>query len=69
MHQQFAKQIKTAREAAGMTRQECADAMGIHINNWTNTEEGRRPASVAFWQRMAEVVGIKLNVTSEPKGE
>ena len=43
-------EIKAARMEAGLTQQESADMMGVHLRSWQRWEYGKREMSPAYFE-------------------
>lgn len=52
--------IRRERERKGLTYAAAAEAIGTSQPAWHSVENGRRPASEEFLQRMAESLGLNL---------
>ena len=57
----FGRAITQAREDAGLTRQDLADAIGVHVNTVARTERGVLNPTLRSSMRLAEGVGVPLS--------
>jgi len=56
----FAERLRAAREAAGMTQAQAADAAGIRQPDWSDYETGNVQPSLAQAARLAQAIGARL---------
>ncbi len=62
------RNLKEARQAAGMTQQQMADKLGISERYYKQIEAGQRTGDFTLWDMMEELLGIhqrKLREISE----
>lgn len=60
--------LKNARQEAGMTQQQVADALGISLVYYQKIEAGNRTGDFALWDTLEDITGIhqrKLREISE----
>ncbi len=60
--------LKNARQEAGMTQQQVADALGISLVYYQKIEAGNRTGDFVLWDTLEDVTGIhqrKLREISE----
>jgi transcriptional regulator with XRE-family HTH domain len=63
---ELARQLRAARQAAGLTQQDVADAVGIISRNQvTNIENRERGMSVEALVSMAATVGLRVTLVKE----
>ena len=51
------KNLKEARQKAGMTQQQMADTLGISIRYYQNIETGDRAGSFYIWDALEDITG------------
>lgn len=61
----FGPRLRAAREKAGLTQQQAADAAGILRTTYTRIEQGR-PTSLEYARRLADAVGASLDDLCPP---
>ncbi len=62
------KNLKEARQRAGMTQREVAEKLGIHERYYKSLESGERRGSIEYWDALEDMFGInqrKLRELSE----
>ena len=62
------KNLKEARQKAGMTQREVAEKLGIHERYYKSLESGERRGSIEYWDALEDMFGInqrKLRELSE----
>lgn len=59
------KNLKEARQKAGMTQQQMADKLGISLRYYQNIEEGSRTGGFALWDALEDITGIHQRVLRE----
>ena len=59
--------IIEARISQNLTQKELAEKTGIHQSEISKIENGTRNPSIKLLQRLAEGMGMVLNITFEPK--
>jgi len=52
------KNLKDARQKAGMTQQQVADRVGISLRYYQNIEAGDRTGDFTLWDQLEELFGI-----------
>lgn len=52
------KNLKEARQKAGMTQQQKADELGISIRYYLNIEVGSRTGDFTLWDMLEDITGI-----------
>ena len=60
--------LKNARQKAGMTQQQVADALGISLVYYQKIEAGSRTGDFVLWDTLEDITGIhqrKLREISE----
>lgn len=60
--------LKNARQQAGMTQQQVADALGISLVYYQKIEAGNRTGDFSLWDTLEDITGIhqrKLREISE----
>lgn len=57
----FGSRLQSAREAAGLTQEQVADALGLHAAAVSQIERGRREPKVHLAKRLADAVGVPLD--------
>ena len=59
------KNLKEARQKAGMTQQEVADKLDISLRYYQNIEAGDRTGDFALWDTLEDITGIHQRVLRE----
>ena len=59
------KNLKEARQKAGMTLQQMADKLGISLRYYQNIEDGSRTGDFALWDRLEDITGIHQRILRE----
>lgn len=62
------KNLKEARQKAGMTQQQMADKLEISLRYYQNIENGSRTGDFVIWDTLEDITGIhqrKLREISE----
>lgn len=62
------KNLKEARQKAGMTQQQTADRLGIGVRHYKKIESGEQLGSVELWDKLEDLFAIhqrKLRELSE----
>ena len=62
------KNLKEARQKAGMTQKEVAEKLGIHERYYKSLESGERRGSIEYWDALEDLFDIsqkKLRELSE----
>ena len=52
------KNLKEARQGAGMTQQQMADKLGISLRYYQNIEAGTRTGDFSLWDALEDITGI-----------
>ena len=52
------KNLKEARQRAGMTQQQMADILHISLRYYQNIETGDRTGDFAIWDMLEDITGI-----------
>ena len=52
------KNLKEARQKAGMTQQEVAECLKIDLRTYQRIEEGETPGSIRVWDALEDLFGI-----------
>ena len=50
--------LKRARNGAGMTQQQVADALGISLRYYQNIEAGDRTGDFEIWDQLEDMFGV-----------
>ena len=56
------KNLKEARQAAGMTQQQVADRVGISLRYYQQIEAGDRTGDFAIWDTLEDVLGVHQRI-------
>ncbi|MFG6392879.1 MAG: helix-turn-helix domain-containing protein [Lachnospiraceae bacterium] len=59
------KNLKEARQQAGMTQQEVADKLKISIRYYQNIEAGDRTGDFTIWDCLEDLFGIHQRILRE----
>lgn len=59
------KNLKEARQKAGMTQQEMADELEISLRYYQNIEAGDRTGDFILWDTLEDITGIHQRVLRE----
>ena len=59
------KNLKEARQAAGMTQQQVADELEIDIRYYKSIESGERIGGIWMWDKLEDVFGVSQRVLRE----
>lgn len=59
------KNLKEARQKAGMTQQQMADRLEISLRYYQNIEAGDRTGDFIIWDTLEDVTGIHQRVLRE----
>lgn len=59
------KNLKEARQKAGMTQQAIADELGISLRYYQNIEDGSRTGNFDIWDQLEDITGIHQRVLRE----
>ena len=52
------KNLKEARQAAGLTQQQMADQLGVSLRYYQNLETGDRTGNFVIWDTLEDITGI-----------
>lgn len=56
------KNLKEARQAAGMTQQQMADKVGISLVYYQKIESGSRTGDFTIWDALEDVLGVHQRI-------
>lgn len=56
----FGRTVRTKREATGISQEDLADRAGLHRTYVSMIERGRRTASIAVVERLADALGTSM---------
>ena len=59
------KNLKEARQKAGMTQQQMADELDISLRYYQNIETGDRTGDFTLWDTLEDITGIHQRVLRE----
>jgi len=59
------KNLKEARQKAGMTQQQMADELGISLRYYQNIEAGSRTGDFTLWDTLEDITGIHQRILRE----
>jgi len=59
------KNLKEARQKAGMTQQDMADKLGISLRYYQNIEAGSRTGEFTLWDTLEDITGIHQRILRE----
>ncbi len=59
------KNLKEARQRAGMTQQQIADRLGISLRYYQNLEMGNRTGDFAIWDELEDITKIHQRILRE----
>ncbi len=59
------KNLKEARQKAGMTQQQMADKLKISLRYYQNIEVGDRTGDFSLWDSLEDITGIHQRVLRE----
>lgn len=59
------KNLKEARQKAGMTQQQMADELEIGLRHYKKIESGETLGSIPLWDDMEDLLGINQRVLRE----
>ena len=59
------KNLKEARQKAGMTQQQMADRLEIGLRHYKKIERGETLGSIPLWDDMEDIFGINQRVLRE----
>jgi len=58
-YETFGEHIKALREAAGLTKQQCANRTGMTLKEWQAMEQDDVPAKLRMIRLVAHVLGVQ----------
>ena len=59
------KNLKEARQKAGMTQQQMADRLEVSLRYYQNIEAGDRTGDFTLWDALEDITGIHQRVLRE----
>lgn len=59
------KNLKEARQRAGLTQQQIADRLGISLRYYQNLETGDRTGDFVIWDTLEDITGIHQRILRE----
>ncbi|MCI9542043.1 MAG: helix-turn-helix transcriptional regulator [Lachnospiraceae bacterium] len=59
------KNLKEARQRAGMTQQNMADKLEISLRYYQNIEAGERTGDFVIWDTLEDITGIHQRILRE----
>ena len=59
------KNLKEARQKAGMTQQQMADKLKISLRYYQNIEDGSRTGDFTLWDRLEDITDIHQRILRE----
>lgn len=59
------KNLKEARQKAGMTQQEMADAIYVNLNYYQKIEAGDRTGWFTLWDDLEDITGVHQRILRE----
>lgn len=59
------KNLKEARQKAGMTQQQMADKLNISLRYYQNIEAGERTGDFTLWDSLEDITGIHQRILRE----
>lgn len=59
------KNLKEARQKAGITQQQMADRLGINLRYYKQIEAGERTGNFTLWDRLEDLTGIHQRILRE----
>lgn len=59
------KNLKEARQRAGMTQQAMADELNVTLVYYQKIEEGSRTGNFDIWDRLEDITGIHQRILRE----
>nr|DAX13229.1 MAG TPA: Helix-turn-helix XRE-family like protein [Bacteriophage sp.] len=59
------KNLKEARQAAGMTQQEVADKLNISLRYYKQIEAGQRTGNFEIWDKLEEMFNVHQRILRE----
>ena len=59
------KNLKEARQKAGLTQQQMADKLEINLRYYKQIEAGERTGNFTLWDRLEDITGIHQRILRE----
>ena len=59
------KNLKEARQKAGMTQQQMADKLNIGLRYYKQIEAGQRTGDFTLWDTMEDITGVHQRILRE----
>ena len=59
------KNLKEARQAAGLTQQQMADKLEIEQRYYKSLESGERLGGIWIWDKLEDILGVNQRVLRE----
>ncbi len=59
------KNLKEARQKAGMTQQQMAERLNISLRYFQNIEAGSRTGDFAIWDKLEDITGTHQRILRE----
>lgn len=59
------KNLKEARQKAGMTQQQMADKLNVGLRYYKQIEAGQRTGDFTLWDAMEDITGIHQRILRE----
>ena len=59
------KNLKEARQKAGMTQQQIADKLGLNLRHYQKIEYGETGGSFEIWDALEDMLGIHQRILRE----
>lgn len=59
------KNLKEARQKAGMTQQQMADRIEVSLNYYQKIEAGQRTGDFIIWDTLEDITGIHQRILRE----
>ena len=59
------RNLKEARQKAGMTQQQMADKLKISLRYYQNIEDGSRTGDFTLWDRLEDITDIHQRILRE----
>ena len=56
------RNLKEARQKAGMTQQQMADRLGISLRYYQHIEAGQRTGDFVIWDELEDVTGVHQRI-------
>lgn len=62
------KNLKEARQKAGMTQQQVADMLNIGLRYYKQIEAGQRTGDFTIWDNLEDITGVHQRILREIEG-